>query len=167
LLERPGKLIALGVGIHKIEEVEVSLSITHDAMEIVDLKQAQITVIILDALLLKLGALFGSKLISFTAGYGTRRFELMVSEERLATVRPHSVGPAGEFHLKDAQIDAQLQFLPAIEPQNFAHLNGTILVRPVLENRVQVKAHLEKMMEHLVFNCQSPRGGNVLKSSSF
>jgi hypothetical protein len=30
-------------------------------------------------------------------------------------------------------------------------------VRPILQNRIQIKTHPEKMIEHLVFNCQSWR----------
>jgi hypothetical protein len=31
-------------------------------------------------------------------------------------VRPHSVWPTGELHLENAEINPQLQFLPAIKP---------------------------------------------------
>ena len=38
LLERPGKLVALRVGIDKIEKIEITLGVADDAVEIVDLK---------------------------------------------------------------------------------------------------------------------------------
>jgi len=72
-------------------------------------------------------------------------------------VGAHSIGTTVEFHLEDAEIDPQLQFVPAIEPEDFAHLDSAIFVRPILQDRIQVKAHPEKMIEHLVFNCQSSR----------
>jgi len=42
------------VGIDKVEELEITLCVVDDAVEIVDLKQAQVAVIILNAFLLKL-----------------------------------------------------------------------------------------------------------------
>ena len=57
LLERPGKFVALSVSVDKIEELEVALGVADDAVEIINLKKAEIAVVILDPFLLKLGAL--------------------------------------------------------------------------------------------------------------
>ena len=141
LLEGPGKLVALSVGIDKIEELEITLGIADDAVKIVDLKQTEITMIILDALLLKLGALFGSKLVIFVPRSGTGSAKLMISEERFTAVRPHAVGTAGQFHLQDAEIDPELQFLAAVQSKDLAHFDGAVLVRPILHNGVQIQAH--------------------------
>jgi hypothetical protein len=157
LLERPGKLVALSVGIDKIEELEITLGVADDAVEIVDLKQTQIAMIILDALLLELGALFGSELAIFVARSGTGSAKLMISEERFTAVRPHPVGPAGQFHLQDAEIDPELQFLAAVQSKDLAHFDGAVLMRPILHNGIQIQAHPYPMIEHLVFNCQSSR----------
>src|SRR4029077_6941337 len=144
------------MGVDKIEEIEIALSVAHHAVEIVDLKQTQIAMIILNAFLLELGALFGRELVSFFAAtFGARSLKLMISEERFATVGAHSIGATMEFHLEDTEIDSQLQFVPAVEPEDFAHFDGAIFVRPILQDRIQVQAHPEKMIEHLVFNCQS------------
>src|SRR6267143_815634 len=157
LLERPGKLVALSVSIDKIEELEIALGVADDAVEIVDLKQTQIAVIILDALLLKLGALFRSELVILAAGLRAGSAKLMISKERFATVRASAVGPAGQFHLEHAEIKPELQFLAAIQSKDLAHFDGAVLVRPILQNGVQIQAHPEQMIEHFVFNCQSSR----------
>src|SRR5205814_5298097 len=151
------KLVALGVGIDKIEEFEIALSVPDHAVEIVDLKQAQVAVVILNAFLLELGALFRGEVVSLTLGLGPGGPELMISQQRFATVGAHSVGTAVEFHLEDAEVDPELQFVPAVEAENFANFDGALFMRPILENGVEVEAHPEKMIEHLVFNCQSLR----------
>src|ERR1700737_3865711 len=91
LLERPGKLVALSVRIDKIEEIEITLGVADDAVEIVDLKQTQIAMVILDAFLLKLGALLGSELVVFLARIGARGTKLMICQERFTTVRARPV----------------------------------------------------------------------------
>src|SRR5947199_1607932 len=157
LLERPGKFVALGVSIDKIEELEIALGVADDAVEIVNLKKAEIAEVILDAFLLELGALFGSEGVILVPGLRTGGPKLMLSEKRFATVRAHAVRPAGQFHLQHAQIDPELQFLPAVQSKDLAHFDGAVLVRPILQNGVQIQAHPEQMIEHLVFNCQSWR----------
>ena len=108
MLERPGKLVALGVGIDKIEKIEIALRVAHNAVEIVDLKQTQIAMVILDAFLLQLGALFRREIIALAFGFGACGAKLMVSQKRFATMRPHSIGPAGQFHLQHPEIDSEL-----------------------------------------------------------
>jgi len=157
LLERPGKFVALGVSIDKIEELEIALGVADDAVEIVNLKKAEIAVVILDAFLLELGALFGSEGVILVPGLRTGGPKLMLSEKRFATVRAHAVRPAGQLHLQHSQIDPELQFLPAVQSKDLAHFDGAVLVRPILQNGVQIQAHPEQMIEHLVFNCQSWR----------
>ena len=58
LLHAPGKFFPIGVLGDKSEKIEITLRVAHHAREIVDLKQAQIAMVILDAFLLELGALF-------------------------------------------------------------------------------------------------------------
>ena len=157
LLERPGKFIALGVSIDKVEELEVTLSVADNAVEIVDLKKTEITMVILDAFLLKLGALFGSELIILATRGGTGGAKLMISEKRFATVRTIAVRPAGQFHLQHTEVDPELQFLPTVQSEDFPHFDGAVLMRPILQNGIQIQAHPEQMIEHLVFNCQSWR----------
>jgi hypothetical protein len=154
LLQAPGKLFAIGVRENEVEKIEVALGVAYDAGEIVDLKQTEITVIILNAFLLELGALLWRQLVIFRLFLCAHGAALMISEERLAIVRPLSIGPAGHFHLQHAEIDPQLQFLPAIEPDDLAHLDRAVLVRPVLQDRVQIQTHRKSSIEHLPFLCQ-------------
>ena len=85
-----------------------------------------------------------TQLVTVAAAFGVRGAQLMISEERFAAVRPLAIGPAGHFHLQHAEIDAQLQFLAAIEPDNLAHLDRARFVRPILQDRVQIQTHCEK-----------------------
>ena len=52
------------------KKVEIALRIAHHAFEIVDLKQTQVTMIILDAFLLKFRALLRRKLVSLALTLG-------------------------------------------------------------------------------------------------
>ena len=124
------------------EKIEIPLRVAHHAAEIINLKQAQIAVIILNAFLLELGALFGRQLVAFAFFLRAGRAPLMIFEERVAVVRALSIGPAGHFHLEHAQIDAQLQLLAAIEPGDLAHFNVAVLVRPISQDRIQIQTHL-------------------------
>ena len=92
----------------KGEKVQITLCIAHNTVEIVNLKQAQITMIILDTFLLKLSALFGGELIGFAFRRGTCCPPLMIFQKRLAIVRPPTIRPPGQFHLQYAKIDPQL-----------------------------------------------------------
>jgi hypothetical protein len=121
---------------HKSEKIEVPLGVAHDPGKLVDLKQAQITMIILDAFLLKLGALFRRQLVTFTPPNRVGSAQLMVSQERFATVRAHSIRPSAHFHLQNPEIDPQLQFLMPIKPDYFAHFDRAGLVWPILQDRV-------------------------------
>jgi len=129
------------VRIDKVEQLEITLGIADNAVEIVDLKQTQIAMVILDTFLLKLGALFGREIVGFVLRFGARGPELMISQERFTTVRPHSVGPAGQFHLENPEIDPELQFLAAIQSEDFADFDGAVLMGPILQNTVQIQTH--------------------------
>ena len=136
LLEGPGKLVPLGVGIDKVEELEITLGVVDDAVEIVDLKQAQVAVIILNAFLLKFGALFGRQLVGFAARFRAGGTKLMIGQKRFATVRAHAIGPAGQLHLQNAEIDPELQFLAAVQSKDLAHFDRAVLVRPIFKNGI-------------------------------
>ena len=154
MLQAPGKLFPIGVCENEVEKIEVALGIAHDTGEIVDLKQTEITVIILNTFLLELGALLWRQLVVFRLFVRAHGAALMISEQRLAIVWPLSVWPAGHFHLQHAEIDPQLQFLPTIEPDDLAHLYRAVLVRPILQDRVQIQTHRKSSIEHLPFLCQ-------------
>src|SRR5436853_354039 len=74
------------------KQVEVPLGIADDAGEIVDLKQAEVTMVILDAFLLEIVALLGGKLVGLTARLGSLGPALMINQERLAVVGALAIG---------------------------------------------------------------------------
>ena len=132
LLEAPDQLIAIGVRGDEFEEVEVPLRVADDGGEIVDLKKAEVAVVILDAFLLQLAALLGGELVGVAPRFGAGGAALMILQERLAIVRTLAIGTAGHFHLEEAEIDPELQFLAAVEAENLAHFDGAGFVVPVL-----------------------------------
>src|SRR5262249_10819554 len=128
----------------KSKKVEISLCIAHHAFKIVNLKKAQIAMIILDAFLLQLRALLGTKSVSLAFLLGPTSALPMVLQERFAIVRTPSIGSAGDFHLQHAEIDAELQFFATVEASDFAHFNRAALVGPILQNGVEIQAHRTK-----------------------
>jgi hypothetical protein len=57
LLEAPDHFVAIGMLRDELEQVEITLRVADHGREIVDLKEAEVPVIILDAFLLQLAAL--------------------------------------------------------------------------------------------------------------
>ena len=135
---------------NKTKEIEVPLRVAHDAGELVNLKQTQVTMIVLDAFLLQLGALLRGEPIVFAALFRAQRALLVIGEKRLATVRTQPVRATGHLHLQNAKVDPQLQLLATIQAEYLAHLDGARFVRPILQDRVQVQTHLTK--KHRIFN---------------
>ena len=125
----------------KGEKIQITLCIAHHTVEIVDLKQAQITMIILVTFLLKLSALFGGELVGFAFPRRTSCPPLMIFQKRLAIVRPPTIRPPGQFHLQYAKVDPELQFLATIQARNLAYLNIAVLVRPILQDGIEVQTH--------------------------
>ena len=132
LLEAPDELVALGVIGDEGKEIKIALGVAHDPDEVINLKEAKVTVVILDAFLLQLVALLTTELVIFAAGFRALGPALMIGEERFAVMRTLSVGAAGHFHLENAEIDAELQFLLAIKAGDFAHFDAAAFVRPIL-----------------------------------
>src|SRR5438093_8426465 len=77
-LQRPEKVLAIRMLSHESKKIEITLRIAHYAVEIVNLKQAQITMIVLDALLLELGTFLRCKLVGFPFCPGAGRLFLMI-----------------------------------------------------------------------------------------
>ena len=139
LLEAPGKFLAIRVLGNKGEKIEIALRVADHAVEIVDLKEAQVAMIILNAFLLKLCALLGRKLVGFAFLSGARRPFLMIFQKRLAIVRTLAIRPAGHFHLQHAEIDSQLQFLAPIEAGDLAHFDAAVLMRPIFQDGIEIQ----------------------------
>src|SRR5262249_8254659 len=70
LLQSPRKILAVRVLVNESKKIEIPLRIAHHSFEIVNLKEAQIPMIILDAFLLQLRALLGGKLVSLPFLFG-------------------------------------------------------------------------------------------------
>src|SRR5262249_12441394 len=130
--------------VNESKKIEIPLGVAHYAFEIVNLKQAQIPMIILDAFLLQFRTLLRRKLVSLPFLLGAGRAPPMVLQERFAIVRTPAIGSPGDLHLQQAEIDAQLQFFATVEPGDFAHLNGAALVGPIFQNGVEIQAHRTK-----------------------
>src|SRR6266571_1554304 len=144
LLQAPGKLLAVGVLGDKSKKVQIPLRVAHDAFEIVDLKQAQVTMIILDAFLLKFRALLRRELVSLALLLDARGPLLMIFQKRFAIVRAPAIGSPGQFHSQYAEIDSQLQFLAAIEAGDLAHFDAAALVRPISQDAIEIQTHVAK-----------------------
>ncbi len=141
LLQGPGKFLAICVLGNKGKKIKVPLRIAHHAFEIVDLKQAQIAMIVLDAFLLKLRALLSCELISLAFLLSAGCPFLVIFQKRFAIVRAPAIWPSGQFHLQYAEIDSQLQFLAAIQTSDLAHFNAATLVWPILQQRIEIQTH--------------------------
>ena len=144
LLQAPGKILAISVFVDESKKIEITLRIPHHPFEIIDLKQTQITVIILDSLLLQLRALFRCQFVSVAFLFSPARTLLVIFQERLAIVRTPPIGATCHFHLQNSEIHAQLQFFAAVETGNFPHLDGAALVGPIVRDRVKIQAHRTK-----------------------
>src|SRR5688572_30915254 len=80
----------------------------------------------------------------------------MVNQERLAIVRALPIGPARYLHLENAEVDPELQFLPPVQPDNLAHFDRPSFMRPILEQRIEIKTHDVNNVRNSASLCQSP-----------
>jgi hypothetical protein len=78
----------------------------------------------------------------------------MINQERLAVMRALAIGAAGGFHLEDAEVDPELEFLAAIEARDLAHLDGARFMRPIPEQRIKIKTHLVNNVRNGACACQ-------------
>ena len=116
--------------INEGEEIEVALRITNHTLEFVDLKQAQIAVVILDSLLLQFAALLGREFIIFAPFCGADGTALMINQAGFAVMGALPVGPAFHLHLQETEVDPELQLFTAIQPGNFPDFDRAGFVRP-------------------------------------
>ncbi len=73
LVERPDDVLAVGVLAHEGEQFQVALRVARDGGIILQLEQAQVAVVILDALLLQFAAFVGGKLVGLAFLFGGLR----------------------------------------------------------------------------------------------
>src|ERR1051326_3339422 len=102
LLQAPGKILAISVLVDESKKIEITLRIPDHAFEIIDLKQTQIPMIILDSLLLQLRALFRCQFVSVALLFSPAGALLVIFQERLAIVRTPSIGATGHLHLQNS-----------------------------------------------------------------
>jgi len=69
-------------------------------------------------------------------------------------MRALTIGTPGRFHLQHTEVDPQLQLLATIESRDLAHLNVAVLVRPIIQDAIQIQTHRRWNIEHLTFACQ-------------
>ena len=99
--------------------------------------------------------MLGGKFVGLAARLGPLGPALMINQERLAIVRPLAVGTPGEFHLENAEVDPELQFFPPVEADDLAHLDGARFMRPVPEQRIEIKTHVVNNVRNARGCCQS------------
>ena len=108
MLKVPDELLALRMFIDKGKKIEIALGIANHPGIIVQLKEANVAVIILNALLLQLRAFLSGQLVFIARSFCQSGAVLMIAQQRFATVRTHTIGAAGQLHLQHSQIDAHL-----------------------------------------------------------
>src|SRR6185437_16362738 len=98
LLEGPREFVRLGVFVDKREHGQVALGVTDDSGVILQLKQTDVAVVILNGLLLQLRAVVGFEREAFVAGAVNPpvlfEFRLVMLEEGFMAEGPLAVGPA-------------------------------------------------------------------------
>ena len=154
LLKIPHDFLALRMFIDKAKEIQIALGIADDTSVVAQLKQTDIAVIILNSLLLQLRAFLGRQLIIIAGSFRQLGAILVITKQRVATVRAQAVGAARHLHLQHAEVDAQLQLVAAIEAAHFPDLNHARFVRPVFQNSVEIQTHGIEMIDHAVSFCQ-------------
>ena len=125
------------------KEVEIALRVAHHAGELLHLVERKVAVVILDALLLQLGAIFGREREFVAAALRLAGLFLVPREERLRAARAHAVGPAAHLHLEDAEVDAQLDLVAPVQAGNAPDLDLARFEGPAGKDAVEVEAHVE------------------------
>ena len=67
---------------------------------------------------------------------------------------PLSIGPAGYFHLKDAEVDPELQFFVAVQADNLTHFDRARFMGPILQERIEIKTHYVINVRNTLSLCQ-------------
>src|SRR5581483_2315947 len=118
LLQRPGKLLVLGVFLHEVEDGEVALGVADDGGVVLQLQLAIVPVVILKSLKLKFDAIRGREfetgVVASIGGEMLVELGLIMFVKGGVAERTLAVGPALGIHLKDAEIDSQLNLFGAV-----------------------------------------------------
>ena len=162
LLEGPGKLLGAGVFLDEVKHTEIAVGILDDSVEFLELKKANVAMMVLNGLLLEFGAVLGGEaeitivVVVFAAEFLE---ELrVIFEKGFPSVRVLAVRAALGVHLEEAEIDAELNFVFAVLAAELAndHLPG--LVIPLVEQGRDVKTHTP---QYELLGAASQRNGRV------
>ena len=127
---------------HEGKQVEVALSVAHDARVIVELKEAQVAVVILHPLGLEIVAIVWRERVLLPLAFGGTGAVAVPREQALAALGTLAVGTTGGFHLDEAEVEPKLDFLGSVTADDLAHFDLTGLVRPFLQQVGEVDAHV-------------------------
>jgi hypothetical protein len=136
-----GEFLGSAVVVDEIEEVDIALGIADDAGKIVQLKEGDVPVVILDTLLLELAHLVGGELVLLVGGLFFLGERDVVGEEGLAAEGPLAIGPPGGFHLDEPEIDPQLNLFLPVGAENSADFDLAGFMRPIAQQVIKVQTH--------------------------
>src|SRR5204863_3046171 len=126
----------------EVEHLQIARGIADDSEVILELKQGNVPVIVLDSLLLELADFVLGQLEFLALLFRAFGPLLMVLEKRFAIVRFLSIGTAGDLHLDEPKIDSKLDLFLAVAAQNLANFDLARLVGPIAQQIVQIKTHV-------------------------
>ncbi len=145
LLEGPGEFLGAGVFLDEVKDAEIAVGVLDDGVEFLELKKTNVAVMVLDGLLLELGAVLGgeAEVAVVVVVLAAEFFEEIgvIFEQGLAAIGMFAIGAPLGVHLEEAEIDTELNFVFAILAAEFAndHLPG--LVIPLVEQGRNVETH--------------------------
>ena len=129
----------------EIKNADVPLGIAQDRIELLKLKKADVTMMILNGFLLELGAFLGvqAKTVVVVVVFGAELLDLMLEmfQERFVAIGLLAVGSSAGVHLEQAEVNPKLNFLFAVFPFKFANHDLPGLVIPRFEQVRNVEIH--------------------------
>lgn len=117
----------------EVEHVEVPGGVADDAGVIAQGEESDVAVVVVDGFCAKGSAFFGAE---DESGGGAIELDvalepvLLIFQERIEAVGFCTVGPSGELHLEDAEVDTHLQFFPAIGAADFSGVDASGFIGP-------------------------------------
>ena len=72
------------------------------------------------------------------------------------------IGPTAHFHLKNAEVYSKLQFFIAIQSNNLADFDCANFMRPIFQERIEIKTHYTINVPNSGSLCQWPTTNRVI-----
>ena len=145
LLEALADIILRGEVLHEVEQLKDVLGVALDGLEVLKLEVANAAVMILDGLLLELGALVGvdAEAVVLAAVFFAKLLKAVhkVVKQCGVSERPLAVGATLRVHLQQTEVDSQLQLVRTILALDPACVHAAKAVVPVLEDFCDVVNH--------------------------